>query len=111
MPGEQKAMPDWPIRDQVAGMSVGMLAGRTLLDLAYLEDSRAGADLNLVATAHRGIIEVQGTAERSTFSRQELDRLLDLAELGLDRAFAAQRAVLADRLAGAGMANIWQEGK
>jgi len=108
---EQKALPTWPVRDQVAGMSVGMLAGRTLLDLAYDEDSRAGADLNLVATAHRGIIEVQGTAERSTFSRQELDRLLDLAERGLDRAFAAQRAVLADRLAGAGIANLWQEGK
>jgi ribonuclease PH len=95
---EQKALPGWPVRDQVAAVSVGVLGGRPLLDLVYEEDSRAAADLNLVGTARKGIIEIQGTAERAPFSRSELERLLDLAESGLERAFAAQRTVLEERL-------------
>lgn len=103
---ERKALPGWPVRDQVAAVSVGLLAGRTLLDLAYDEDSRADADLNLVATARQGIIEVQGTAERKPFSRADLERLLDLGERGLERAYEAQRAVLSDRLAAAGLPGV-----
>jgi len=103
---EQKALPAWPIRDQVAAVSVGVVGGRPLLDLAYEEDSRAWVDLNLVGTARRGIIEVQGTAEREPFSRRDLDGLLDLAEKGLDAAFAAQRAALEHRLAAAGLKGL-----
>jgi len=103
---EQKALPGWPIRDQVAAISVGMIGGRTLLDLAYEEDSRAAVDLNLVGTARRGIVEVQGTAEREPFARRELDAMLDLAEKGLDQAFAAQRAALKHRLAAAGLQEL-----
>ena len=77
-----------------------------LLDLAYQEDSRVGVELNLVGTARHGIVEVQGTAEREQFARNELDRLLDLAEKGLDRAFTAQRTVLEKRLADAGVAQL-----
>jgi len=94
----QRSLPGWPVRDQVAAVSVGITNGRSLLDLDYEEDSRAATDLNLVGTARRGIVEVQGTAEREPFSRAELDRLLDLAESGLQKAFATQRAVLEDRL-------------
>jgi len=94
----QRSLPGWPVRDQVAAVSVGIANGRSLLDLDYEEDSRAATDLNLVGTARRGIVEVQGTAEREPFTRTELDRLLDLAESGLQKAFAAQRAVLEERL-------------
>ena len=103
---EQRALPVWPVRDQVAAISVGVVAGRRLLDIAYDEDSRASVDLNLVGTARRGIVEVQGTAERAPFSRSELELLLDLAETGLDRAFAAQLAVLGGRLAAAGVKTL-----
>jgi len=94
------------VRDQVAAVSVGLLGGRALLDLDYREDSRADVDLNLVGTARGGIVEIQGTAERTPFSRQALDTLLDLAEGGLATAFAAQRAVLDARLAQAGLASL-----
>ena len=108
---EQKALPAWPVRDQVAAVSVGIIAGRPMLDLAYQEDSRAGVDLNLIGTARKGIVEVQGTAEREPFSRRELDQLLDLAETGLDRAFLAQRTVLEDRLAKVGLKKLVPEKK
>jgi ribonuclease PH len=102
----QRALPDWPVRDQLAAVSVGILNGRNLLDLDYTEDSRAGVDLNLVGTTRRGIVEIQGTAEREAFSRNQLDAMLDLAQEGLDRVFAAQREVLADRLTAAGVENL-----
>jgi len=100
------SLPGWPVRDQVAAVSVGLLGGRALLDLDYREDSRADVDLNLVGTARGGIVEIQGTAERTPFSRQALDTLLDLAEGGLATAFAAQRTVLDARLAQAGLASL-----
>ena len=103
---ERKGLAAWPVRDQVAAISAGILGGRALLDLEYMEDSRAATDLNLVGTARMGIVEVQGTAEREPFSRRELDRLLDLAESGLTKAFTVQRAVLEHRLAQAGLTNL-----
>jgi len=106
---EQKALPAWPVRDQVAAISVGVVGGRPLLDLAYEEDSRAAVDLNLIGTARKGIVEVQGTAEREPFSRSELERLLDLAESGLERAFRAQRAALESRLSKAGVKSLVAE--
>ncbi len=106
---EQRALPAWPVRDQVAAISVGVVGGTPRLDLAYEEDSRAAVDLNLVGTARKGIVEVQGTAEREPFSRAELDRLLDLAESGLERAFRIQKTALADRLAKAGVKSLVAE--
>ena len=106
---EKKALPAWPVRDQLAAVSVGIVAGRPVLDLAYDEDSRAGVDLNLIGTARKGIVEVQGTAEREPFSRSDLDRLLDLGEAGLERAFAAQRSVLDHRLEKAGLKSLVAE--
>jgi ribonuclease PH len=100
---QQRGLPDWPVRDQLAAVSVGVVGGRRLLDIAYEEDSRASVDLNLIGTARRGVVEVQGTAEKAPFSRSELDLLLDLAERGLEKAFLAQSAVLEARLADAGV--------
>jgi ribonuclease PH len=83
-----------PLRDQVAATSVGILQKEALLDLCYDEDSQAEVDMNVVMTADGGLIETQATAEKGSFSRAQLDALIDLAESGLKDIFAAQRAVL-----------------
>ena len=69
-----------PIRDAVAAVSVGLVDGRPLLDLDYVEDSGCDADVNVVMTGSGHFVEVQGTAEGHSFSRAELDSLLDLAQ-------------------------------
>ena len=71
-----------PVRDSVAAVSVGIVKGELLLDLPYAEDSIADVDMNVVATGAGRFVEVQGTAEHATFSRDELARLTDLAMRG-----------------------------
>jgi ribonuclease PH len=71
-----------PIRDHVAAISVGIVQGRPLLDLAYTEDSACDTDMNVVMTGAGHFVEVQGTAEGAAFSRREMDALLALAEQG-----------------------------
>jgi ribonuclease PH len=78
----------------VAAVSVGVVDGVALLDLDYSEDSRAETDMNVVMTADGRLVEVQATAERDAFSRELLDRLLDLAAAGVDELLAAQRAAV-----------------
>jgi ribonuclease PH len=84
-----------PFKGEVAAVSVGIVDGTPLLDLKYDEDSRAAVDMNVVCTGDGRFIEVQGTAEGDPFSRAEMDELLALANTGLEKLFAAQRAVLA----------------
>jgi ribonuclease PH len=72
-----------PIIDSVAAISVGIYQGVPVLDLDYPEDSSCDTDMNVVMTGNGGMIEVQGTAEGATFSRPELNALLDLAEVGI----------------------------
>ena len=84
-----------PLTGQVAAISAGKVGGRLLLDLDYQEDSSAEVDLNVVMDANGGIIEVQGTGESTPFTRGELDRLLDMAAVGIGELQAAQREVLA----------------
>ena len=83
-----------PVLAQAAAVSVGIVDNTALLDLCYQEDSRAEVDMNVVITANGELIEVQGTGEQSTFSRQQLNTMLDMAEAGLQEVFALQRAVL-----------------
>jgi ribonuclease PH len=83
-----------PIRQAVAAISVGMLEGLALLDLEYTEDSSCDTDMNVVMTADGHFVEVQGTAEGVAFSRQEMNRLLDLAEKGIRELFAHQQVAL-----------------
>ena len=87
-----------PIQDQVAAVSVGLVDGDPLLDLDYSEDSRAEVDLNVVMAGDGRLLEIQGTAEGSPFSRQQLNALLDLAEPGLEQLMAGQRQALRSRL-------------
>ncbi|MCX9155380.1 ribonuclease PH [Niveibacterium sp. 24ML] len=83
-----------PMREMVAAISVGIVAGQPVLDLDYTEDSGCDTDMNVVMTASGGIVEVQGTAEGTPFSRAELDALLVLAEKGIGELVAAQRSAL-----------------
>ncbi|MGC1420171.1 MAG: ribonuclease PH [Acidimicrobiales bacterium] len=83
------------LTDLVAAVSVGIVDGVAMLDLPYEEDSRADTDMNVVMTGSGRFVEVQGTAEREAFTREELDALLDLAAAGIAGIHAAQRQVLA----------------
>jgi ribonuclease PH len=83
-----------PLTDSVAAISVGIVDGAPMLDLAYTEDVRAGTDMNVVATGGGKFIEVQGTAEGVPFDRSELDALLDLALAGTASLTQLQRTAL-----------------
>ena len=85
-----------PFKDQVVAISVGKVAGDVLLDLCYLEDSTAEADMNVVMTGGGNFVEVQGTAEQGTFSRAELGKLLKVAEGGLKKIMRTQAKALGD---------------
>ena len=82
----------------MAAISVGIVQGRALLDLDYVEDSAAEVDMNVVRTDDNRYIELQGTAETSPFSRDQLDALLAKADAGIDELIGKQREVLGDHL-------------
>jgi ribonuclease PH len=84
-----------PMRQLVAATSVGILDGVARLDLTYEEDVAADVDLNLVALESGRIVEVQGTAEGESFTRADLDGILDLGMAGIQQLIARQRAALA----------------
>jgi len=84
-----------PLRDMVAAVSVGIVGGRPLLDLDYAEDSGCDTDMNIVMTGRGGFVEVQGTAEGAPFSRSEMTALVTLAQRGIRKLVAAQKAALA----------------
>lgn len=85
-----------PLTGMVAATSVGIVNGEPLLDLAYDEDSTAHTDMNVFMTDKGSFVELQGTAEAKPFDRAELDRMLGLAEAGIRRLFAVQRAALGE---------------
>ncbi|MEQ3625683.1 MAG: ribonuclease PH [Celeribacter sp.] len=84
-----------PMTDNVAAVSCGIYAGQTVVDLDYAEDSEAGTDGNFVMTGSGKLIELQASAEGATFSRQQFNELLDLAEAGVAELVAAQNAAVA----------------
>ena len=84
-----------PLIDSVAAISVGIVDGRPVLDLPYVEDSRAETDMNVVATGLGLFVEVQGTAEGAPFDKRELDQLLELALSGCAQLSQRQREALA----------------
>jgi ribonuclease PH len=83
-----------PLLSEVAAVSVGIIDGTPILDLAYAEDSAAEVDMNIVCTGRGKFIEIQGTAEREPFSREQMDEMLKLAEKGINQLFEVQRAAL-----------------
>jgi len=86
------------LTDSLAAVSVGIVAGKCLLDLCYEEDSQAEVDMNVVMTGSGRFVELQGTAEGSPFCRGKLDELLALAEKGIGELIAVQNKVLASVL-------------
>lgn len=91
---EQGVLERSPIRHQIAAVSVGLLQGEPFLDLDYTEDVAADIDFNVVMNEQLEIIEIQGTAESGSFSRIQLNQIMDLAEKGIEDLFTAQRQAL-----------------
>jgi ribonuclease PH len=87
-----------PVKDFVAATSVGIVNGDLLLDLTYEEDSKAEVDMNIVMTGAGEFIEIQGTAERKTFNKDQADKLLTLAKKGIEELVDIQRNLLKDIL-------------
>ncbi len=90
----QKKIPRFPMKENVAAISVGILRGEPVLDLCYVEDSAADVDMNVIMTESGKYVEIQGTAEENPFSRDELNKLLDLAKTGTDKLFEVQNRAL-----------------
>jgi ribonuclease PH len=94
---ERGKMEELPLSDSVAAISVGIVNGEPLLDLDFEEDSGAEVDMNVVMTGKGSLVEVQGTAEKRAFSREELDNVLDLARQGIEQVTLLQRkAIIAE---------------
>ena len=83
-----------PIIDYVAAVSVGIVAGETVLDLEYIEDSRAEVDMNVVMPGRGNFVEVQGTAEGAPYSKAKLDEMLALAAKGIQEIFDLQANII-----------------
>lgn len=83
-----------PFKQFVASISVGIYQGEAILDLDYDEDSTAETDMNVVMTEHNKFIEIQGTAEKDTFEKNDLDKMLELAQNGIEHLVALQKSVL-----------------
>jgi len=90
------AIASHPLTAFCAAISVGIVAGTPVLDLPYVEDSKAEVDMNVVMTSLGGFVEVQGTAEGSPYSRAELDALLALAEKGIDELIGLQKEMVSE---------------
>ncbi|WP_059171319.1 ribonuclease PH [Bacillus sp. FJAT-27445] len=98
---EKKGLARFPITDFLAATSVGILAdGQPVLDLNYVEDSSASVDMNVVMTGNGEFVELQGTGEESTFSREQLAQMLEAAEAGLLELFEKQRDALGESISG-----------
>jgi len=91
---KEKKISKSPIISEVAAVSVGIVDGTALLDLKYDEDSRAQVDMNIICTGDSRFIEVQGTAEGSPFTRQEMDNLLELGKKGIEQLVRLQRQTI-----------------
>lgn len=85
-----------PIISNVAAISVGIVGGTPMLDLKYSEDSAAEVDMNVVMNGEGRFVEVQGTGEEATYTRAELNELLDLAEAGINEIIELQNRVIGE---------------
>ncbi len=83
-----------PVKDYVAAVSVGIVDGELCLDLNYKEDSKAEVDMNVIMTGKKRLVEVQATAEKTPFSKKDMDRLILFAEKGIKKLISLQRNAL-----------------
>ena len=101
----RKKIKNFPITDNVAATSVGLIKGVPMLDLCYVEDSTADVDMNIVMTGSGQFIEIQGTAEEAPFSREDYDQMLDLAVGGIQELVRLQNRMMLESLDEAGISN------
>ena len=94
----EKNIAQFPVKQFLAAISVGIVNGRTLLDLKYDEDSNAEVDLNIVMVEGGELVEIQGTAEKKTFNQEKLNMMIDLAKEGLQTYYTAQAEALGGTL-------------
>ena len=95
---ESKKIKTFPITDNIAATSVGLVNGEALLDLCYVEDSSADVDMNIVMTGSGQFIEIQGTAEEKPFSRDDYNQMLDLAVGGIQQLIRLQNRMMLENL-------------
>ena len=88
---EQKKLVQNPLKNQIAALSVGIVNGEFITDLDYEKDSSAEVDLNLVLNDNFEILEIQGTAEKKPFSKEDLDKLFELTKVQVDKIFKVQK--------------------
>lgn len=94
---EKKTIKEMPITDYLGAISVGVMPDRrTLLDLEYVEDAKADVDMNIIMTGAKEFVEIQGTGEEATFSFDQLNQMIKLAEKGIEEIFAIQKEALGD---------------
>lgn len=91
---ERKMIDTIPVRDFVAAVSVGVVYGHVMLDLEYIEDSKAEVDMNIVRTGSGKFIEVQGTAESNPFSQEQMTEMISSANRGIEQLVGLQRQIL-----------------
>ena len=91
---EQKKVRKWPMRGMVTAISVGLRDGKPIVDLDYKEDNAADVDLNVVCTSDGRLVEIQGSAERSPFTAEQLSEMLDLASGSCQEILQLQQATL-----------------
>ncbi|MBP3949694.1 ribonuclease PH [Bacillus suaedae] len=93
----EKKIKAWPIKDYLAAISVGIDQQHgPILDLSYVEDAAAEVDMNVVMTGSRQFVELQGTGEEATYTREQLHSLLDLAEKGIESLISTQKEILGE---------------
>lgn len=95
---KNKDIDNMPLKDFVAATSVGVVNGQVLLDLNYIEDSRADVDMNIVMTGSGKFVEVQGTAEEEPFTAEQMQEMLSLAKAGINELIKIQRGYLGETL-------------
>ncbi len=95
---KNKALDSMPLKDFVAATSVGIVNGQVLLDLNYIEDSKAEVDMNVVMTGAGKFVEIQGTAEEEPFTVEKMQEMLSLAKAGIDELISIQRSYLGETL-------------
>lgn len=95
---DQRKIDELPIVDNIAATSVGIIMGIPMLDLCYTEDATADVDMNIVMTGSGKFIEIQGTAEHNPFSREDSDKLLDLAVGGIQELVRLQNRMMLENL-------------
>lgn len=93
----EKKIKEWPIKDYLAAISVGIDQQHgPILDLSYVEDAAAEVDMNVVMTGSKQFVELQGTGEEATYTREQLHSLLDLAETGIESLISTQKEILGE---------------